>query len=62
MPKKYRMAKTNQYQACPTNFDHCCDLFKGELSINEVILQNIHLRTEKTSGLCGVFDKTDAQW
>ncbi len=29
---------------------------------NQVILQNIHLRTENTSGLCGVFDKTEAQW
>ncbi len=38
-------------------FDHCRDLFRGELSISQVILQNIHLRTENTSGLCGVFDK-----
>ncbi len=38
-------------------FDHCRDLFRGEFAISQVILQNIHLRTENTSGLCGVFDK-----
>ncbi len=56
------MTKTNQYKACPTRFDHFHDLFGGELSINQVILQNIHLRTENTSGLFGVFNKTEAQW
>ncbi len=30
--------------ACLTRFDHCRDLFRGELSKNQVILQNIHLR------------------
>ncbi len=55
------MTKTNQYKACPTCFDHYRDIFRSELSRNQVILQNIHLRTEKTSGLCGVFDKTEAQ-
>ncbi len=24
--------KTNQSQACPTRFDHCRDLFRGELT------------------------------
>ncbi len=39
---KYRMTKANQYKACPTRIDHCRDLFRGKLSINQVILQNIH--------------------
>ncbi len=39
------MTKTNQYKACQTCFDHCRDLFRGELSRNQVILQNIHLRS-----------------
>ncbi len=56
------MTKTNQYKACPMHFGHCRDLFRDQLSINQVILQNIQLRTENTSGLCGVFDKTEAQW
>ncbi len=30
-------------------FDHCHDLFRGELSKNQVIFQNIHLRVE----ICG---------
>ncbi len=47
--------KTNQSQACPTRFDHCRDLFRGELSINQVILKNIHMRKEITSDFCGVF-------
>ncbi len=52
----------NQNKACPTtHFDHCCDLFRAELSRNQIILQNIHLRMENTSGLCRVFDKTEAQ-
>ncbi len=29
--------KPNQSQACPTHFDHCHDLFRGELSINQAI-------------------------
>ncbi len=33
------MTKTNQYKACPMRFDHCRDLFRGELSINQVILK-----------------------
>ncbi len=33
------MTKTNQYKACPTRFDHCRDLFRDELSINQVILK-----------------------
>ncbi len=53
--------KTNQSQACPTHFDHCCDLFRGELSINQAIFDNIYLGTEIIGDLCGVFDKTDAQ-
>ncbi len=57
---KYRMTKTNQYKACLTRLYHCRDLFRGELSRNQVILQNIHLMTENTGGLCGVFDKTEA--
>ncbi len=56
------MTKTYQYKACSMHFGHCRDLFRDQLSINQVILQNIHLRTENTSGLCGVFDKTEAQW
>ncbi len=27
--------KTNQSHVCPTHFDHCRDLFRGELSINQ---------------------------
>ncbi len=46
---------------CPTHFDHCRDLFRGELSKNEVIFQNIHLRAETCGDLCRVFDKTAAQ-
>ncbi len=53
--------KPNQSQACPTRFDHCCDLFRGELSINQAIFDNIYLGTEISGDLCGVFDKTDAQ-
>ncbi len=49
-------------KACPTHFNHCHDLFRGELSKNKVIFQNIHLRAEIFGDLCGVFDKTDAQW
>ncbi len=36
-------------------------MFRGGLSINQAILNNIYLRTEITGDLCGVFDKTDAQ-
>ncbi len=32
------MTKTNQDTACPTRYDHCRDLFRGELSIKQVIL------------------------
>ncbi len=53
--------KTNQSQACPTRFDHRRDLFRGELSINQSIFDNIYLGTEITGDLCGVFDKNDAQ-
>ncbi len=38
-------------------FDHCRDLFMGELSINQAILDNIYLGTEITGDLCGVFNK-----
>ncbi len=55
------MTKTNQYKTCLMRFNHYRDLFRGELSRNQVILQNIHLRAENTGGLCGVFDKTEAQ-
>ncbi len=55
------MTKTNQSQACLTHFDHCRDLFMGELSINQAVFDNIYLGTEITGDLCGVFDKTDAQ-
>ncbi len=41
--------------------DHCRDLFKGELSINQAIFDNIYQGTEITGDLCGVFGKTDAQ-
>ncbi len=53
--------ETNQSQGCPTRFDHCHDLFRGILSINQAIFDNIYLGTEITGDLCGVFDKTDAQ-
>ncbi len=49
-------------KACLTSFDHCHYLFRGELSKNQVILQNIHLRMDISGDLFGVFDKTDAQW
>ncbi len=45
----------------PEHFDHCQDLFRGELSKNQVILWNVHLRTEITGDLCGVWDKTEVQ-
>ncbi len=48
--------------ACPTCFDHCRYLFRGELSKNQVILQNIHLTGEICGDLFGVIDKTVAQW
>ncbi len=41
-------------------FDHCRDLLRGELSKNQVILQNIHLRAEICGDLFGDFDNTDA--
>ncbi len=50
----------NQSQACPTSFDNCRDLFRGKLSINQAIFDNIYLGIEITGDLCGVFDKTDA--
>ncbi len=53
--------KTNQSQACPTGVDHCRDLFRDELSINQAIFDNIYLGIEITGDLCGVFNKTDAQ-
>ncbi len=53
--------KTNQSLACPKHFDHCHDLFRGELSINQAIFDNIYQGTEINGDLCGVFDKTDAQ-
>ncbi len=53
--------KTNHSQVSPTRFDHCRYLFRGELSINQTIFDNIYLVTEITGDLCGVFDKTDAQ-
>ncbi len=40
------MGIENQSKACPTSFDHFRDLFRGKLSINQVILSNIHLRME----------------
>ncbi len=61
VPKKTRMTNKSVIKACPTHFDHCHDLFRGELSKNQVIFQNIHLRAEICGDLCGVFDKTDAQ-
>ncbi len=33
--------KPNQSKACLTRFDHCRDLFRGELSINQAINQAI---------------------
>ncbi len=60
--KVQNVKKPNQSQACPTCFDHCRDLFRGELSINQGIFDNIYLGTEITGDLCGVFDNTDAQW
>ncbi len=33
-------------KVCPTRFDHCRDLFRGELSINQAIY-NIYLGTKK---------------
>ncbi len=62
VPKRTEWQKTNQSQACPTSFDHFRDLFRGELSINQAIFDNIYLGTEITGDLCGAFDKTDAQW
>ncbi len=53
--------KPKQSQAFPTRFDHCRDRFRGELSINQAIFDNIYLGTEITGDLSGVFDKTDAQ-
>ncbi len=50
---------TKSVTSVPTRFDHCRDLFRGELSINQAILSNIYLGTEITGDLCGVFDKTD---
>ncbi len=61
VPINTEWQKTNQSQACQTSFDHCRDLFRGELSINQAIFGNIYLGTEITGDLCGVFDKTDAQ-
>ncbi len=62
VPKSTEWQKTNQSQVCPMRFDHCHDLFRGELSINRAIFDHIYLGTEITGDLCGVFDKTDAQW
>ncbi len=59
---KYRITKKHQSQVCPTCFDHCRDLFRDELSINQAIFDNIYLGTEITGDLCGMFDKTNAQW
>ncbi len=59
--KSSERQKTNQSQACQTRFDHCHDLVRGELSINQAIFDNIYLGTEITGDLCGVFVKTDAQ-
>ncbi len=39
--------KTNQSQACLTYFDHCRDLFRDKLSINQAIFDNIYLGTGK---------------
>ncbi len=61
VPINTEWQKTNQAQVCPTRFDHCRDLFRGELLINQAIFGNIYLGTEITCDLCGVFDKTDAQ-
>ncbi len=61
VPKSTEWQKTNQSQACTTRFVHYSDLFRGKLSINQAIFDNIYLRTEITGDLCGVFDKTDAQ-
>ncbi len=51
------MTRTNQSQKRARRRD----LFRGEISKNEVILQNIYVRMEITGDLCGVYDKTDAE-
>ncbi len=43
--------KTNQSQACPTHFNHCRDLFRGELSISQAIFDNIYLGTDHWSSV-----------
>ncbi len=58
---KVQNDKKKSVTSVPNRFDHCRDLFRGELSINQAIFDNIYLGTEITGDLCGVFDKTDAQ-
>ncbi len=43
------MTNKSVTKVCLMRFDHCRDLLRGELSKNQVIFQNIHLRAE----ICG---------
>ncbi len=52
VPISTEWQKNYQSQACPTHFDHCRDLFRGELSINQAIFDHICLGTEITGDLC----------
>ncbi len=61
------MAKNTERQEQITQTHARCVLitavisFRSKVSINQIILLYIHMRTGITSNLCGVFDKTDVK-